>query len=70
VKSPDRHLAVVPEILGHEDRGHATALDLGFDRSADGRDGLQAFQQVGHACLLRNEGGAMNIQVGGSGRRA
>jgi hypothetical protein len=61
---------VVLEILGHEDRGHATALDLGFDRIADGQGGLQTFQQVGHACLLRKEGDAVNIQVGGSGRRA
>jgi hypothetical protein len=35
----DRDLAVMPQVLGEEDRRHAAAVDLGVDRVAAGEGG-------------------------------
>jgi len=42
------YLAVVLEIVGQIDHGHAAATDLSFDGVAVGQGGLQSVQQVGH----------------------
>jgi hypothetical protein len=61
VQDLDCDLAVVPQVLGQEDRSHPTATDLRLDSVAVRESRPETFQQVRHKSLLRNEGGAINI---------
>jgi len=48
----ERHLAVVLEVVGQIDHGHAAATDLTLDGVAVGHGGLEPLQQVGHRTVL------------------
>jgi hypothetical protein len=43
----DRHGAVVLQIVGQPDRGHAAAAELAVERVVVGQGGLEALQNLG-----------------------
>ena len=47
----ERHLAVVLEVLGEVDGGHAAGADLTFDPVAVGEGYLEAALELGHVLL-------------------
>ena len=48
VEDLDGDAAVVPEVLGEEDGGHAAAAHLALDPVAAGERGVQLFGEIGH----------------------
>jgi hypothetical protein len=49
----ERHLAVVPEVVGQVDRGHAALAERALDRVAVGEGFLEVRERVGHWSLPR-----------------
>ena len=54
----DRHLAVMLEVLGEVDRGHAAGAELPLDGVAVGEEGLEAFDGHRPASEPRDADGA------------
>ena len=54
-----RHLAVVLQVLGEVDRGHAALAELALDAVAVGEGRLQSGHRLGHRWALRGSGWKM-----------
>ena len=48
----ERDAAVVPDVLGEIDRGHAAGADLAVEAVAVRQGGLEPAEQFGHVCFL------------------
>ena len=64
VEHLDRHLAVVPDVVGQVDRGHPAAAELALERIAAGQLGSQGGLEVrhhgrGHPRRLQEAGGPL-----------
>ena len=51
-KHLERDLAVVPEVLGHVDRGHSASADFPVKTVSVGQRGLQPVEQLRHRWVL------------------
>ena len=62
----DRHLAMVLEVFGEIDRGHAARTQLFLDGVAVGEGGLETIEKVRH-CVFGPAGKRPRIRVWASG---
>ena len=58
----DRYLAIVPQVLGEEDRGHATATKLAFDAVLVRDARLELFEGVRQSSSSRQRRGQPNLE--------